>query len=96
MIHSISLLLGDVLQVTSLVALFAGAFASSWYRAVALAVVPLTLWGLLRISTIFVFGENSPPLAGFLVAPVFAAIYVCFLRGLRILFFRLLSKMRRK
>ena len=53
-------------------------------------------WSVLRCVTIIKFEEFMPPMFGFVVCPIFAAIYGSILRGIKIFiftWFRFLSKL---
>lgn len=92
MTYSTALWIGDILQIIALLAIVGSAFVGSWFRALVVAVVPISLWSLVRIATILYYEEDSPPMIGFVVAPFLAAIYGSVLRGVRILCVRLLKK----
>lgn len=93
--HSALLWLGDILQVVSFAAILAGALMPTWPIALAVGAIPMTIWSVLRVCTIIAFGEDSPPMIGFVLGPVFAVVYVTLLRGLRMLIQRFLKRKRK-
>jgi hypothetical protein len=84
MMHTWLLFLGDALQIVALVAFLASPFMSTWKKTLVLAIPPVFFWCTLRLTTVIIFKEDSPPMIGFFVAPMFVALYAIILRGTRL------------
>lgn len=68
--------LGYALMIVSGVsALIIAPLSKSWLRCFCFAVIPTSIWSLLRIVSISVFREESPPMIGFIVVPIAMFLY---------------------
>jgi hypothetical protein len=64
-------------------------FANTWARAIIVPFLLTAVWGGIRMFSIIVFCENSPPLIGFLIAPFQGSIIAVVLRCGKLLLFKI-------
>lgn len=76
-------LLSDTVMVVATVCVFIVApLAKSLRACFWISTLPMALWSALRLFIIIWFKENSPPMMGFVVVPLFAFGYATALRTL--------------
>jgi len=84
--HNMLLITGDILMIAAVASSFLYApMANGWKRAVLIPFSLTFIWGLVRIVSIALFKEPSPPLMGFVVAPFIILICAIVVRGLKLL-----------
>jgi len=71
-------------------------FARDLSRALIIPFVLALLWSLFRVACIFIFGESSPPMIAFLLAPFAAVFYAGLARGAKMLLFQIPFLSRRE
>jgi len=87
---------GDLVMAVSVVCVLVWApFTHSWSRAFWIVVIPVSAWAAIRLFCIAAYSEASPPMIGFVVAPVGALVYALLLRLLRIAVQKVYKKLRR-
>src|SRR5260221_14523680 len=64
-------------------------FAKTWIRALLVPFALLFAWGVIYVTTIFYFNEDSPPGMFFVATPFFAVLYAAIVRGAKLLLFKL-------
>lgn len=78
-----------MLLIMAATALFYVPFAKTWVRAIC-AVFGLSLgWATLWLTTVMVYGEDSPPMVGAFFSAIMLTIYACILRGVKLLLFKI-------
>jgi hypothetical protein len=83
-------MIGDCIGVLTLVSILVySPFAKNWWRALGVPFALTLVWGIVRIVSIILFREDSPPGVGFFIAPCFAALFGGLSRALKLLLFEI-------